>query len=191
MIDAIILALFAWTNIKGISQPDTAFSVSISVAGISITGLVVAVVAYFFAPEKLRNKSALAAYVFLIVAVGVLTLQTGSANSPFIALWMLTAIFSGIFGVSIIALLVTALAGYTIWAGVTGQMESNLLVTAVLAGFLPLLISYVLWHGKSSTDKTKERAYYDLANELNQVSNKSDVVISAISDGVIAINNSS
>jgi len=181
--------LFAWTSVEGISHPGSNFSVSILAASVSTSSIVVAVLSYFFAPEKIRNKSALLAYLLLLVAISVMTLQTGQQNSPFLSLWMVTTIFSGIFGMPMTVLLFTGLVGYIVWAVSQGELDGGLIAGVSLAGFLPLLISYVLWHGKSGNEKTKERAYYDLANELNQVANKSDVVIGAISDGVIAINN--
>ena len=100
---------------------------------------------------------------------------------------MIAVIFAGIFGPLTLGVLfagVNAFFAYTVW---TDQIASTTVLNFILAGELPILVSYILWHGKSHSDKTKERAYYDLANELDQVSNKAEVVIGAISDGVIAI----
>jgi PAS domain S-box-containing protein len=189
LIAAIILALFAWANIAGISHVGSSFNVSMLAAGIALTSAAIAIVSYFFAPERLRTSSALVAYIFLLTAIGAVTVQTGQANSPFLALWMIGAMFSGIFGMVLLGVLSGGMVGYIAYLTATHQFTGDAAVGVMIAGFLPLLMSYVLWHGKSSTEKTKERAYYDLANELNQVANKSEVVINAISDGVIAINN--
>jgi PAS domain S-box-containing protein len=181
--------LFLWTNTQGISKPGSVFMVSGLAVGIAAASLLLAAASYFLAPEKYRKDSALAAYLLLLAGIAVLTLQTGSTDSPFLTLWMIAAIFSGIFGLPMVTFLVAGIAGYSIWLATKGQLTDDSILGVVLAGFLPLFISFILWHGKSSTEKTKERAYTDLANELNQVANKSEVVINAISDGVIAINN--
>ena len=148
-----------------------------------------AVLSYFVAPESQRNNTAHAAYWLLLGAITALTLQTGATNSPFIALWLVAAIFAGIFGTLTIGLLFVALNAYTAFLFFDHALTPDKLLGIILAGELPIIISYILWHGRSKGEQTKERAYYDLANELSQVSNKSEVVISAISDGVIAVNN--
>jgi PAS domain S-box-containing protein len=145
-------------------------------------------VSYFAKAETVRNRSALVAYALLLCGIGILTLQTGQTNSPFLALWMVTTIFSGIFGMTLLTVLGVSTAAYIAWLAFIGQFTSTTFLGLMLGGCLPLFMSFLLWHSKTSSEKTKDRAYNDLANELNQVSNKSEVVINAISDGVIAVN---
>lgn len=165
------------------------FYVSPLAAGISLGSIVLAALSYFLAPEKYRNPTIYAAYWILLSAIGTLTITTGATNSPFVATWMIAAIFAGIFGPATLAVLFIGLNGLVGYEIFSNNLNNEMLIGIILAGELPILVSYILWHGKSSSEKTKERAYYDLANELNQVSNKSEVVISAISDGVIAVDN--
>ena len=182
------MALFAWTNGIGISQPGTTFTVSAFAAGISLISLIVAGLTYVIPKDARRRDAALVAYLLVIFSIGIVVFQTGQNNSPFLILWMAAAIFSGIFGLSVTIGLFVTIVGYTLWCLSQGQSLSSLMLGTTLAGVLPLIISYVLWHGKSTTEKSKERALHELANELDQVSNKAEVVIGAISDGVIAIN---
>lgn len=102
---------------------------------------------------------------------------------------MIVAMFAGIFGRPTLAILFIGINIYAAYLLLGGSVAHPTLLSIILAGELPIIVSYILWHGKASSEKTKDRAYYDLANELDQVANKSDVVISAISDGVVAINN--
>lgn len=183
------MALFAWTNGISISRPSTAFAVSAVAAGISLCSLIIAGLTYAIPNEQMRRQMALIAYILLLLSVGLIIMNTGQNNSPFLILWVAAAIFSGIIGSSTTASLFVVLIGYTAWSLLSGRSLNNLVLGIVLAGLLPLIISYVLWHGKSTNEKTKERALHELANELDQVSNKAEVVIGAISDGVIAINN--
>jgi PAS domain S-box-containing protein len=125
----------------------------------------------------------------MLWAIASLTYETGAMLSPFIATWMIATIFAGVFG---LPTLLAIFAWVNIFAVITilsGEMTTQRLVATILATELPIIVSYILWHTKSSNDKNKERAYSDLANELNQVANKAEVVIGAISDGVLAVNN--
>jgi PAS domain S-box-containing protein len=158
----------------------------VSLAAITIG---VALVSYFLAPEANKTIISYAAYLLLIGTTGVLILDTGASHSPFIALWMVAAIFAGIFGTNTLILLLIGVNGYLIWQFFDGGVSRDVVQSVVLAGELPVFISYILWHSKSHNEKSKDRAYYDLANELNQVSNKAEVVINAIGDGVIAVDN--
>lgn len=102
---------------------------------------------------------------------------------------MIAAIFAGIFGrvtLTILFIGINALVAYSIFSD---SMTNERILSVALAGELPLIVSYILWHNKANSEKNKEQTYFDLANELNQVANKSDVVISAISDGVMAVSN--
>ena len=172
-----------------ISKGGSEFAVSPLAAGISVASIIVALLSYFLASETYRSISAYAAYLFLISAISILILQTGVTNSPFLALWMIAIIFGGIFGARTLGIFLVLVNGYLALLLTEDGLTRDIILGIVLAGELPILISYILWHGKSNSEKTKERAYYDLANELNQVANKAEVVISAISDGVIAVNN--
>lgn len=185
----LIVGLYLWSTSSGISNPASEFYVSPLAAAISVGSAILAGLSYFVAPEKFKSSTLYAAYWILLFAIATLILTTGSTSSPFIAIWMIATIFAGIFGPMTLVLLFVSLNIYFLYTITQNETNNEIIMGYILAGELPILVSYILWHGKSNTDKTKERAYYDLANELNQVSNKSEVVINAISDGVIAISN--
>ncbi|MFZ2545256.1 MAG: ATP-binding protein [Candidatus Saccharimonadales bacterium] len=173
----------------GINDSKGDFYVNPIVIGISIASAIFAIISNFWGPEKLRNLAVYFAYWLLLIAVGTLSLTTGGTSSPFVALWMISSIFAGIFGPATLTLLLIAVSGFIGLGIYNNGLNSEMLLNSMLVGALPILVSYILWHGKSNSEKSKEREYYDLADELSQVANKSEVVINAISDGVIAINN--
>jgi PAS domain S-box-containing protein len=175
--------------LRGINQPGGVFNVGILPSSLALVSAIVAILSYFLASERNQTPTALGAYIISLASVVVLITQTGEASSPFLALWMIASIFSGVFGMVLLGTLTGGIVAIFAVLAVTNNLDTTTVFSLLLAGLLPLLMSFVLWHGKSSTEKTKERAYYDLANELNQVANKSEVVINAISDGVIAIGN--
>ncbi len=188
-LDIIILGLYFWTNSDEVNSE---FSIGLTALITSIVSAVIATLSFTIISEKkypLRIISALTAYVLLLATIGLLVVETGISSSPFLALWMIASVLGGMFGILVIIFFIVALTGYATWAGFEGLLDNPLILALILAGYLPLFISYLLWHNKSSNERTKERAYYDLASQLDQVASKSDTVINAIKDGVIAVNN--
>ncbi|OGL28923.1 hypothetical protein A3C39_05825 [Candidatus Saccharibacteria bacterium RIFCSPHIGHO2_02_FULL_46_12] len=186
----IILAVTLWALATDIHSAGVSWGSVVIVAGLSTAVIACSIVSYFFIPEKFKTISAYVSYLLLVITAGLLVVGSGANTSPFIALWMVTAVFAGIFGSKTTLLLFAGVNAYFLWQVVGGEISKEAIVSIVLAGELPILISYILWHSKSShNESSKDRAYYDLANELNQVSNKAEVVINAIGDGVIAVDN--
>lgn len=186
---AVIAALFVWASLAGVNQSPSSFYITPLTLGLALASMAIAILSYVIKPEQLRAGSALAAYILLLVSIGMLVMQTGFVNSPFIALWLVVVTFVGVFGPGALAALFTIVVGANIYLILEKAYGNEILVSVALTTVLPIIVSYILWHERSKTDKSKDRAYYDLANELNQVANKSEVVINAISDGVLAINN--
>lgn len=103
---------------------------------------------------------------------------------------MLTAVFAGIFGARGLVPMLLLVNSYLVFQYLSnGSISRETIVTVILAGELPLFASFLIWHRKSAGASDKDRAYRDLANELSEVASKSEVVINAIADGVIAIDN--
>jgi PAS domain S-box-containing protein len=140
-------------------------------------------------PKKYITETAFIAFILLGITVGMVVLETGGAASPFIALWMFISVIGGVFGAQALIPLVIAVNLYLVVVFTQATLSKEMIVGIALGGELPLLLSYLLWHSKTQGESNNERAYYDLANELNQVSNKAEVVINAIGEGVIAIDN--
>ncbi len=157
---------------------------SVIMAAIS---LMAGTVLYLWAPEKLITPTAMAAYGLLVATTGSLVVTSGGVESPFIALWILISIFAGIFGVwGIVPLFIAS--SYYLFVAVGGSaVTQDLIVRTLAAGWLPLIASFIIWHGRKAATETNERAYRSLASELDEVANKAEVVINAIADGVIAI----
>lgn len=184
-----VIVLFGWAYFTNLSDIGGSATTSWLAASLAVLSIVAASISYFFVPENYKTLTAYIAYLLLIGTTGVLILDTGASSSPFIALWMVAAVFAGIFGMNTITLLFVSVNIYLVWQLVGGGLSKEVIQSIILAGELPVIISYILWHSKSHNEKSKDRAYYDLANELNQVSNKAEVVINAIGDGVIAVDN--
>lgn len=183
-----ILALYFWAYFADVESIGRALLVTDLAAGFAGGAFLVGFVSYLWAPKKYLFWGSLGAFALLCVTTSVLILETGGTASPFLALWMVIAIFAGIFGFYGLAPLFVALAAYLIWQFVDGALTRETIVAVVLTGELPLVISYLIWHKKTVGDSSTDRAYRELATELSQVAGKAEVVINAIGDGVVALN---
>ncbi len=126
----------------------------------------------------------LATSVSLIADSGTDTL------SPFVSLWILLVFFAGLFGAWGLVPIVLGAGVYAAWRYITVGLDSHETTLIIFSSLLPLIVSFIVWHAKSNHDDNfEEKAYRNLENELSEVANKSEVVINAIGDGVVAIDN--
>ncbi|HEX4662077.1 MAG TPA: ATP-binding protein [Candidatus Saccharimonadales bacterium] len=189
LVSLVVVGLFVagWQLGHGIVS--ASLIIPLPAAGLAGLTVVVSLVAYFWAPKRLLFWMALAAYLLLAATTGLVIGSTGLTNSPFLALWMMLAIFSGLFGIWGLGPIFLATNGVLIYNMVSPHgVGREQLLLFLLACELPLFISYLLWHNKNTHENEKERAFNALAQELNQVANKSEIVINAIADGVLALN---
>lgn len=165
-----------------------AFIVTTPVLVVASLTAVVSVITYLWIPKNLLLYAALTVYLLLGITAASLIVTTGGATSPFIALWMLVAVFAGIFGLYGLLPMLVAVGAFVAGEYLRHNLSVELIVVVAFAGVLPLIASFIIWHakGKGSPDGG-DRAYKDLASELSQVATQSEVVINAIGDGVMAI----
>lgn len=188
LVSAIILALYFWAyfaNVKSVSSSLLVTDAAAILAGVS---LLAAFISYLWTPKQYQFWAGLAAYLLLSATSAVLIINTGGTSSPFVALWMVVSVFAGIFGFYGLVPLFVALLAYLITEFTGGALSKEAVITIVLGGELPLAASYLILHGQSKPD-TGDKAYRRLASELSQVAGKAEVVINAIADGVLALDN--
>jgi PAS domain S-box-containing protein len=188
LIAAIILALYFWAYFADVNSIGAALLVNDTTAIMAGVAFIAGFISYLWAPKKYVFWGSYAAFVILCAMAATLILNTGDTASPFIALWMIVCVFAGIFGFYGLLPLLIATTAYLVMQLIGDMLGRETLITILLAGELPLVASYVIWHTKAKADPSDDRAYRELATELSQVAGKSEVVINAIADGVIAIN---
>lgn len=189
MVSLVIIGLFfvGWQLGHGLISASLIVPLPAAIlAGITT---VICAIAYFWAPERWLFWLALGSYLLLAITTGITIAGTGLTNSPFLALWMLLAVFSGLFGLLGLGPIFLATNAALIYNMIQpGGVSREQLILFLLACELPLFISYLIWQNRSHHETEKERAFNALAQELNQVANKSEIVINAIADGVLALN---
>lgn len=188
LVSGLMLALYFWAYIAPVPSISGSLLVSDLAAIVAGVALLCSFVAYLWTPQRHAFWGSLASYIALCGLAAVLILDTAGVSSPFIALWMLISVFAGVFGWFGLLPLFAASLGYMIWQSSGGLLSRDAIVTIILMAELPLIASYLIWHREKPGEGSGERAYRRLATELSQVANKSEVVINAIADGVVALN---
>ncbi|MEO6110078.1 MAG: ATP-binding protein [Candidatus Saccharimonadales bacterium] len=179
-----IVILFVVPLLTNIA-PTGLFNVSLWVAvGAGITAIA-SIVCYLVTPEKPGYLYALIIYLLFTATVGLLVIQTGGTSSPFIAVWMLVSFFAGVFAFWGLVPIVLASGTFIAVEYLSSHFSAGLVAVVVFTSIVPLIISMFVWRNQS--DDTTSKDVKNLANQLSEVASKSEIVINAIGDGVIAV----
>lgn len=187
LVSGIILALYFWGALFGgplISGVLFVGDVSAVAAGVAF---VVAVASYLWTPRTMLFQTAFVSYAILMAVVALLVIDTGNLSSPFIALWMMAALFSPVFGWYGVGLVGALFAAFLWWLWQSNELGTGSLIVGTLVTVVPLLVGVLSWRSSGQTETEEDRSYHELASELNTVSGKAEIVIAAIADGVLAL----
>lgn len=179
-----IILLYAWARFipTGYQLP-IGLSVSDLAAGVAGIGSLIVLILCFWLPRKHETEIGIFVYL-LTVAVAVTTIITsGGVVSPFLVMWIIVAIFAGFFGAIILGMMGLLIILQIIATSVQQGINIQFIIGYLFFGFLPLIFSLVLWIRRQKIDDNTS----SLENKLSAVESKSDVVINAIDDGVLAI----
>lgn len=181
-----VLVLYAWARFipTGYRLPVGEAVSDLAAAGAALTSLITFILCLWL-PRWRPTLIALGVYLLLSLTIGILITTSGGLASPFVSVWMLLAVFAGLFGWQIVLLLTMGVVLAVILANPDGFSVQRTL-SWLLFGVMPLVLGLILWHRQPKTNTS----YSDLANKLTTVEGKSDVVINTIDDGVLAISRS-
>jgi PAS domain S-box-containing protein len=189
LISVVIVVLFGASEFSP-KGADAVLQVPAAAAVFAAFNGLISLVAYFLARKKVSFYMALTAYMSTFVTISVLILLTGGAWSPFVALWLLVGVFGGVFGwwaLIGLAIIANGYAGFELFVS-TRTLGMDRIIQLVLLVEAPMAASYIIWRSRSKGDAAKDGSEVtQLAAQLSEVSNKSDIVINAIADGVVAI----
>ena len=156
---------------------------------VGIATFIIGLYTFFAARPETLTKNAQLAYVATLLALAVLIYATGSYESPFALFWGIIAVaapFFGAWGVIPVILMAIAVAVLSIITG--GQNPATVWLPTILAA-APVLFGYLIKpvQNTKTAETAEDRSYSALARELGQVASKSEVVINAIGEGVLAV----
>jgi len=182
-----ILTLYVLPVVTTISL-EGVFSVTLwsaIAAGVTL----VASAAFYFV--KFKNETyypSLFVHLLFTITSGLLVMQSGGTASPFIALWMLVSFFAGVFAFWGFIPIVLASATYAAVAYIAQDFTAGSIAMLAFSSIIPLVIGMIVWRDRGDVDQSTKDVK-NLANQLSEVANKSEIVINAIGDGVIAVDN--
>ena len=179
-----IILLYAWARFipTGYQLP-IGLSVSDLAAGVAGIGSLIVLILCFWLPRKHETGIGIFVYLLTVTVATTTIITSGGVVSPFLVMWIIVAIFAGFFGAIISGIMGLLVILQIIATSVQQGINIQFIIGYLFFGFLPLIFSLVLWVRRQRTDDNTS----NLENRLSAVENKSDVVINAIDDGVLAI----
>lgn len=183
----LVVALWADAAFLEPSFISLPFTIPVTVAAIAGAGAIMSIIALLLQSRAGHLYLTLAGYLLLVATILVLIGSSGHLESPFLAAWIVIALFAGIFGAWGILPLASTVVGYAVYLNNEQYFTNQHIIIFLAALVMPVFIGYFMWHRRSDHENEKDKAYSALARELSQVANKSDIVINAIADGVMAI----
>lgn len=183
----IVLFLYIWGLVSGVGSVNEALFVNPTTMLIAAVSFAISVACYLWTPNKYTFQSAAVVYILLIVTTSALILQSGGINSPFVALWLVPGVLSGIFswgGIALALVLANSFIVYSFFGGATTPVD---IMIGFLTATMPILMSFLLWHDRTPLDASQEKKVNKLSERLERESSKADAIIQAIGDGVITV----
>ena len=179
-----IILLYAWARFipTGYQLP-IGLSVSDLAAGVAGIGSLIVLILCFWLPRKHETEIGIFVYLLTVAVAATTIITSGGVISPFLVMWIIVAIFAGFFGAIILGIMGLLVILQIIATSVQQGINIQFIIGYLFFGFLPLIFSLVLWIRRQKTDDNTS----NLENRLSAVESKSDVVINAIDDGVLAI----
>ena len=179
-----IILLYAWARFipTGYQLP-IGLSVSDLAAGVAGIGSLIVLILCFWLPRKHETEIGIFVYLLTVTVATTTIITSGGVVSPFLVMWIIVAIFAGFFGAIISGIMGILVILQIIATSVQQGINIQFIIGYLFFGFLPLIFSLVLWVRRQKTDDNTS----SLKNKLSAVESKSDVVINAIDDGVLAI----
>ena len=179
-----IILLYAWARFipTGYQLP-IGLSVSDLAAGVAGIGSLIVLILCFWLPRKHETEIGIFVYLLTVAVAATTIITSGGVVSPFLVMWIIVAIFAGFFGAIISGIMGLLVILQIITTSIQQGINIQFIIGYLFFGFLPLIFSLVLWVRRQKTDDNTS----SLKNKLSAVESKSDVVINAIDDGVLAI----
>jgi len=148
---------------------------------------IASVVLFILAKKTTSFLPAFITYAVFAITTAYLVQSTGGIESGFLVLWALTVFIAPIFGaygwVPIIVMIGSYVAGDYLAQG----LPTETIVLVVMSSILPLIAGLVVWRETPESEELANRNVKSLANQLSEVATKSEIVINAIGDGVVAV----
>jgi len=158
----------------------------IAVIGAGIVA-VLCIPLFIFAKKVTSFLPAFITFVLFALITALLVENAGSETSLFIAPWAIVVFVAPIFGAYGWLPVLAVIGSYVAGEYLSGALSAQTFIGISLSSILPLILGLVLWRLPHTTDEANSKNVKNLANQLSEVAAKSEIIINAIGDGVIAV----
>ncbi len=182
------LLIFAYVSFELVFtdvSSDIDLSIPVTAFVMSVVALVYSLILYRFVAKKSHLFAGLISYVLMSVVIAALILGTGGLESQFIALWMIPAILSYMFGMPVLALAWLATNAYLLFKALDVSSNASDLTLTLLYFItlqLPFMVSYMIWRRSSTDTENKEDSSGFKDKDLS-----ADLLIESIAEGVVVV----
>lgn len=158
------------------------------IAAIASIAVVILSSVFFFMKKRFDSfMPPFITFAIFALTTAYLVQSTGGSDSSFIALWALVAFIAPIFGaygwLPVLVITSSFIAGEYL----TDGLPTSIIVLTFLSSIAPLTAGLILWRETPDSEDASQKNVKHLANQLSEVAQKSEIVINAIGDGVIAV----
>lgn len=182
-----IFLFFSFNEQAGLA-PALQISLPLAIAAMAIT--VLGVIGRFLAP---RNPNFLGWVTFLLNSAFIffIAVTTGGQTSPYVALWLIAALGSGIIGwrgILVFFLATNLYFGIGIQLEWWGNFDLSQIIFMIVAGNIPVVIGLFLWYAGVFQARGKSKDEIStISEQLSREASKSELIINAIDEGVAVI----
>lgn len=190
LMSGLFLALYLWNYIAKIVHLDLGPELPLYTA---IAAAICFLIAFIFYLWEVSNSFAisLTCNYILLAVVTLAIVQTGFLASPFLVFWILLSIFAPVFGWFGVAPMLFIGSGYVIWTVLTYTITLPHIGILIFISVVPTILGWLAWQRRPEAsgggEVTKSRLYHELTSKLTSISGQSEVVIAAITNGVISV----
>ncbi len=186
LLAAVYVTLYILEQFSPLTIPQT-----LSISTIAAAGAAAAAISSFVLFLLVKKVSSLwpsvITYVVLAGVTAFTVQQTGGIASSYLGLWTLIAFIAPVFGaVGWVGILV-AISAYSGGVYLAGDLSVQSITLIGFSSLLPLIAGMIIWRESEGTEDASEKNVKNLATQLSEVATKSEIVINAIGDGVIAV----
>ncbi|MFZ1250668.1 MAG: ATP-binding protein [Candidatus Microsaccharimonas sp.] len=176
-----VLEYFAVISIPEPLQVSLLLAVSAGI--VALSSLVLVVIA-----KKIKTFiPALVVYGLFALTTAYITATTGGVNSPFLVVWVLITLTAPLFSAYGWVSLLIIIGTYVSAEYLSNRLTVESMIIITLSSIVPAIVGVVVWRDPPSTDEADKKNVKNLASQLSEVAAKSEIVINAIGDGVIAV----
>lgn len=180
-----IIILYALPIFTRTLVPDT-FSINAVAVASAIVSAIVSGVFFFYKPKRPTFLFSYIAFLLFTITATSLVGTTGQLSSPYLAVWVVTALISGVFTIWGVLPILIISGVYVASVYLDGSLNPIVAIHIAIMSILPAGLSILLWRREVSIDESSLHVK-SLTSQLSEVANRSEIIINAIGDGVVAI----